>query len=172
MNFRKNRRLNPRGENVILGYLFAGLLAAGLLTYGWSQFALTPMQSRCLPLYAETSFPLIHTVKRNAVRHALGDNIDPRDKSRVTKAPIYGTLHDLIYKGRNFTDIVKRPAEMAGVILATFLLVGIFKANRLRRKLENGIVLRGPERMTVSQFNKANKGRAGIELHVHEVIES
>lgn len=172
MNFRKNRRLNPRTGPVVIGWLFVGILTASAFLYGWAQFTMTRMQRQCLPLYIETSAPLIKTVSRNGIRRALGENVDPQDKSRVAKAPIYGTLHDLIYKGQPLSKMAKLPGEIAGGIVLAFFIFGAVRANQQRRALENGIVLRGPELMNIRQFNKAAKGKIGIEIRAHEVIES
>lgn len=172
MNLRKNRRLNPQTGVVIAQYLFYGILAASTFGYCWSQLAMTRMQRRCFPLYMETSIPLVKKVSRNGIRRALGDAVDPSDKSRVDKQATYDTLHDLIYKGKSLTEVAKGPAEISGGILFAFLIVGAVQANRQRRALENGIILRGPELMSIRQFNKAARGKVGIELHAHEVIES
>lgn len=177
MNLRKNRRLNPRTGTVIFGWLFVGILAAALFLYGWSHFAMTETQRQCFSLYVQASFPLGKTVSRNAVHQVLGENVDPRDKSRVAKAPIYRTLHDLTYGGKSLPEIVRLPAEIAGGIVLLSLIVGGVRANKRRRELENGITLRGSKRVTIKDFNWANRGsilerllgrKGGMSLEVYE----
>lgn len=177
MNLRKNRRLNPRTGTVLFGSLFVGILAAALFLYGWSHFAMTKTQRQCFSLYVQATFPLGKTVSRNAVRHALGEDVDPRNKSWVLKAPIYDTLHDLTYKGKSLPEIMTLPAEIAGGIVLLSLIVGAVRASRKRRELENGITLRGSKRVTIKDFNWANResilgrllGRkGGMFLEVYE----
>lgn len=167
MSLRKSRRLNPSSGNVVLRHLGLGALVAGIFLYGWSEHSLNRMQRRCFPLYVETSAPLLKTVSRNDVRRAFGENIDPRDKGRVAKPPLYGTLHDLVYRGRSLQDVAKRPGEIAGAILALFFFMAAFRIRANRRQEEEGVRLRGPKLMSVKQFNSAIRGAVGMQLRLY-----
>ena len=74
-------------------------------------------------------------------------------------AKLHGFLANWIYQDQTLTDLV-RPALWGGLVV---FLVGLWPATRMERKrireLRYGRKLRGPELMTVAQFNRRHRSR-------------
>lgn len=170
MSDRKNRRLSPRQGGIVVSALMIGVLAGGLAAYAWSLLEMTSMQRSCLFLYAEASCPFLDAVPRNDARRAIGDPVIKGDRSLVSRKSAYADLHEPVYNGKSFSEVLSVPVKLFFFVLGIHLLVGLVLAYRAKRALETEVHLRGPRLLTVDQYNRNTKGKKGIAFEVQDVL--
>lgn len=131
------------------GKLFALIVAAGLglgLFHFWMQ-SLPPVQLHFLPGYAMAT--LDTSINKKTV--TIG-------KTTYLARAYTETLRARVYGGRSLPYVVIAPAIASGVILFGLLILGGMYDTRQLAKFRAGRRLRGPEMLTVRQYNKQSEG--------------
>ena len=162
-----------KGLGLCLAAVFT--LLSGAATFGIWYRSLAPIQSAYLLTYYRAQYlPSLSLFgpakpKRYAVLTVNGQDANlssmPATMNGVSLRYTYTTpdqfaawLKAAVFAGESGMEFLETPLLIWGVLAFFSLLVGMIYTARQKRKLLDGIKLRGPDLMTVDQFNKATKG--------------
>jgi len=136
---------------------------------------LTPLEVFYLPTYAKSVLPEMHMTRGTHPQQymvayvgyamATEETLEYAQPGQLSVKPVMLTkrwfdwwLQRAIYHGDTFPQLLIVPAIASGIWLLPCLWIGVPIDLERRRKRREGKLLRGPELLTVTRFNRRVKG--------------
>ncbi|MFL6354111.1 MAG: hypothetical protein ACJ74Z_19975 [Bryobacteraceae bacterium] len=175
-----------------LGLLLAsgGILASGVLTMGIWYRSLAPIQAAYLPTYFKAEYlpgpsllGMAAKPKRYTVLTVNGKDANLStmpDTTRGVGVRYTSTTPDLfskwlraaVYEGQTGLELLAVPLTLWAFLSLAAIIAATVITRKKRKAAQRGERIRGPENMTVKQFNRSQgRGEKGFSLLVETVEE-
>lgn len=156
---KQNRTQPPR----VGTYMMAGVLAGLILCTGWEEtwrrWEITPQQRSLSILYVRTSLPHpLGDVKRSAYLQAVGLPVNKHDNFKLNGAGLHHRLKTMVFDGDSVLQFFMPLIIGIAVIVVACMILAMTGWQIQLKKIRNWQRMRGPQDMTIREFNKSVKG--------------